>query len=739
MSTVSVAGDAEQETDGIIASIRRTFPEHIPLYACSALFCSAILGLAAFYRVPLAMDAGVAIAFATAVALFASFTALGLVIGGIGQLLDSFRAQSPHPLEDLRDWAGRQFLQGDRPGNAFHAIIALVPLLAGCDAVKEVITRIHPFSWDATFSQWDRVIGLGRPPWEWLQPFLGHPAITAGLNVFYEFWFLLILGSLLWEAFSPRRDAVRAQYLIAFALVWFVAGTVLAIVFSSAGPCYFGRLHLGYDPYAAQMTYLRDTARHWPLWSLDLQDALWNAYTGKAGAISGISAMPSIHVSASVLLALLGNRRGRVWGILFGLYAGLIFLGSIHLAWHYAVDGIAGAFLAVLLWKLAGIIVTADIRALRTGLAAVKRDVALPVSASIVRTFPDHIPIYVCAILFCGATLAATRIYHIQLEASAGLFFLGMVGQFLVLGLAGLALFEFVALVRAGCPDKPLSILANRIKMRLLSEDRPGNVFHALVALTPLMVSFTAMKDQIPAIHPFAWDKTFMEWDRWLGMGRLPWEILQPWLGHAWITAGINFFYDAWFLVMFCVLFSQAFSARNSVLRNQFLLAFAFAWFIGGNVLASIFSSAGPCFYGLLKIGPDPYAAQMAYLHATAAQWPVWSIGVQDTLWTSYIDGHGAVSGISAMPSMHVTVAVLLAIWGWRAHRWLGWSLSAFAALIVVGSIHLAWHYAVDGIAAIVLATLFWITAGAIIRATMRQHVARGGIPARVLPEASRA
>jgi hypothetical protein len=91
---------------------------------------------------------------------------------------------------------------------------------------------------------------------------------------------------------------------------------------------------------------------------------------------------------------------------------------------------------------------------------------------SIRRTFPDHIPIYACAILFCGATLIVTQIYHIKLEADAGLFFLGMMGQFLCLGLAGLAVFEFVALLRAGCPDRPLAILANRIATRLMSEVR---------------------------------------------------------------------------------------------------------------------------------------------------------------------------------------------------------------------------------------------------------------------------
>ena len=353
--------------------------------------------------------------------------------------------------------------------------------------------------------------------------------------------------------------------------------------------------------------------------------------------------------------------------------------------------------------------------------------------ASIRRTFRENAPLYLCAFLFCGITLVVTKIYGLAFEASAGLFFLGMVGEFVFLGLSLLALFEFMGLVRSGFPDRPLAIMATRMTGRLIAEDRPGNIFHSMLALTPLMVSFAALKDQIPAIHPFAWDKSFMEWDRVIGMGRQPWEILQPWLGHAWITVGINFAYDGWFLLMFLVLFSQAFAAKSSALRLQFLLAFSFAWFIGGNVLAVALSSAGPCFYGLLFPGHSPYAAQIAYLDAVSRDWPVWSVNVQHTLWNDYIAGHGRLGGISAMPSMHVTIAALMAIWGWRVSRVTGSALTAFALVIFIGSIHLAWHYAVDGIAGIALAALFWAMAGAVVRASERYSVGHG---AAVIPTA---
>ncbi|HEY8950138.1 MAG TPA: phosphatase PAP2 family protein [Rhizomicrobium sp.] len=733
ISPVSLAADTQQELPGWAASIRRTFVDHLPLYICAIAFCGIIFAILTAYDVPFIPDAGAILALLTAFALFSGFTIFGLLVGGIATVIDAARRGDPHPIRTVRTWSSDQFSLGDRPGNAFHAIVIFTPLLVACDGLKEVITRINPFSWDETFSQWDRVLGKGHLPWERLQPLIGHPAITSAFSVAYDMWFLLILGSLLWEGFSPRRDGVRIQYLIAFAFVWFIAGNLLAIAFSSAGPCYFGFLHSGANPYAPQMAYLRHTAEHWPIWSLTLQDALWKAYAGESGAISGISAMPSIHVTSSVLLALLAFRRNRVLGIVLWIYAAIIFIGSIHLAWHYAVDGIAGMLFAIVAWTAAGRIARADCATPLLRLRVKALETLKLVSASFVRTFPDHIPLYVCAVLFCAATLALTAFYRIQLEASTGLFFLSMVGQFLILGFAGLATFEFIQLIRAGFPDRPLGTLLKRIGERLLRQDRPGNILHSLIVLTPLMISFSAVKLQIPKIHPFAWDQTFTNWDRAIGMGRLPWEILQPFLGYPWITAGLNLAYDAWFLLMFGVLFSQAFAARSSTLRMQFLLAFSFAWFIAGNILAAIFSSAGPCFYGLLNLGPDPYAAQLTYLHAAAAHWPSWSLEMQDTtvqkiLWTSYVANSDGLGGISAMPSMHLAASTLLALVTWRINRKLGIAFAIFLALIFLGSIHLAWHYAVDGIAGMVLAVLFWVVAGAIARASesyrMDKHTA---------------
>ena len=69
------------------------------------------------------------------------------------------------------------------------------------------------------------------------------------------------------------------------------------------------------------------------------------------------------------------------------------------------------------------------------------------------------------------------------------------------------------------------------------------------------------------------------------------------------------------------------------------------------------------------------------------------------------------------MPSMHVGSSVLLAIVAFAAgNRWLGRCLSVFAAIIFIGSIHLAWHYAVDSYLAWAMMLLIWWTVGPLAR-----------------------
>jgi membrane-associated phospholipid phosphatase len=115
-----------------------------------------------------------------------------------------------------------------------------------------------------------------------------------------------------------------------------------------------------------------------------------------------------------------------------------------------------------------------------------------------------------------------------------------------------------------------------------------------------------------------------------------------------------------------------------------------------------LFSSAGPCYFGQITGLPDPYLPLMTYLNDADQVHRVWALGAQAALWHNYaLREFTMVSGISAMPSMHVALATLFALVCWRTKRWLGIVMSIYAVLIMIGSVHLGWHYAIDGYAGI--------------------------------------
>ncbi|WP_119388624.1 phosphatase PAP2 family protein [Taklimakanibacter lacteus] len=291
-----------------------------------------------------------------------------------------------------------------------------------------------------------------------------------------------------------------------------------------------------------------------------------------------------------------------------------------------------------------------------------------------------------------------------------------------VIFLMGVGAFWFVIrelflLWWTGYQGSPTRELGRRIASDLVAPQRLANIFHAAMLLSIFMSAFNTLKVLIPILNPFQWDPTFMEWDRLVHFGVHPYDILQPLLGHPQITFGVNFVYNLWYFVMLSVWMWQCFAKEDSALRQRFLVAFIITWFLGTNVLGTIFSSVGPTFYGRLLGEPDPFLPLMTYLRETAQLFPLWAVDTQDALWESYIAGQGLVAGISAMPSMHVGSSVLLVIIAFAAgKRRLGWCLSAFTAVIFLGSIHLAWHYAIDGYAGAAVALVGWYVAGWLVR-----------------------
>jgi len=189
--------------------------------------------------------------------------------------------------------------------------------------------------------------------------------------------------------------------------------------------------------------------------------------------------------------------------------------------------------------------------------------------------------------------------------------------------------------------------------------------------------------------------------------------------------------YTLWYGVALGVLTWQLWSA-NRALRNQFLLALVGCWIVLGTILASALSSVGPCFYALLTGKEEPFAQLMTYLSMVDDRYGLNALRLQDALWASYLDPVNLpFIGIAAMPSLHVAVAVLWVLLARRVHRWLFIGFAAYAVAIFLGSVHLGWHYAIDGYVSAAVVPILWWGAGRAV--AWEQRWRTGPIPTSAL------
>ncbi len=334
----------------VYAAAVQTFHNHLVFTILVLLYASAMLLAAHLYNV----EHRVRLSFYSV-----DLMTMLLMFGGVycvmhvAYMLAKVRPE--HPLQFAVQEIRHNCLQRERLVNALPVVLLLPVFMSSFTSFKIMLPEINPFSWDELFAAWDRQIHAGSQPWQWLHPVFGYPVMTTVVNFFYNSWFFVMFSVVLWQAFTLRRPVLRMRFLLTFVLLWILLGTVGAIVLSSAGPCYYGRLVDGPDIYRPLMEYLRSADTHCPVWALDAQQMLWESYTNeKAHEVAGISAMPSMHVSMVVLFALIGWKTNRRAGLSLTIYALIILIGCVHLAWHYAIDAYLAIVLTCLIWWIVG-------------------------------------------------------------------------------------------------------------------------------------------------------------------------------------------------------------------------------------------------------------------------------------------------------------------------------------------------------------------------------------------------
>lgn len=214
-------------------------------------------------------------------------------------------------------------------------------------AWKAGLPELHPFAFDATLAKLDHALH-GRSPWRYLTWFT-RPEPLRLIDAFYTTWYLAFVAVVVawgWAKPSPRRR----QFLTAMMLTW-VVGSLAAILVSSAGPIYYTRVTGMHDHYTELLARLQAV----PLAANRLHVLLWETYVHPSATFAkGIAAFPSLHVAMPALYAVSTPPRWRGLRWLWILLTVITFIGSIVLAWHYALDGYAGILLALGCWWVAG-------------------------------------------------------------------------------------------------------------------------------------------------------------------------------------------------------------------------------------------------------------------------------------------------------------------------------------------------------------------------------------------------
>lgn len=245
---------------------------------------------------------------------------------------------------------------------------------------------------------------------------------------------------------------------------------------------------------------------------------------------------------------------------------------------------------------------------------------------------------------------------------------------------------------------------------RIFAPRQWANLFAGILLVNLMVVfqaSFTGIKNLLLVFDGgFQGDLFYAEIDRKLHFGIDPWRILYAYGQSAVVRSVVELNYNAvWFLICFGTLFYVATCLREASKRSRYMLEFMIVWVVLGNVLAGLSLSAGPAFYGFITGDFARFADQIAFLaqsrgahSASLYQAYLWQL---QSLGTTGMGG-----GIAAFPSVHVGLITMNALYLLEHSRKWGAVAVVYMLFVLASSVYLAWHYAIDGYAAIVVVML---------------------------------
>lgn len=243
---------------------------------------------------------------------------------------------------------------------------------------------------------------------------------------------------------------------------------------------------------------------------------------------------------------------------------------------------------------------------------------------------------------------------------------------------------------------------------------RWGDIAVALSSLILTISCFSVFKAVAVGNGGYGFDEMFIAWDRAIFGGNDPWTLTHALLGSAFATKVIDFLYHPAFLPMVLGYIACVSMQGKPALRYTYMASYLVGFLIIGMLMANALHSAGPAYDGTLFGDGTTYAPLREQLAAHNAEaGPFAAVFAQQYLLNLHqTDGIGFGGEISAMPSMHIVLAALWMLAGWHINRVLGMVLTVYTATIWLGSVHLGWHYFVDGLIALLVLGVIWYATG---------------------------
>jgi hypothetical protein len=310
------------------------------LGACAAISVVAGQGLAAAFGMRAPRLAPMLVVLPLMLILVAAAASLLAYV-----LWLAIREREPKPiprvLATIREYASIDFF-----ATRLAPLVLVGICLSNFNVFKVLIPHVNPFFLDGFLSDLDRWV-FGTDPWRLTHALIG-PLGTRIVDGVYALWFPAWLLAILHFSLFADRDLQR-RFFLSFLAAWVVVGIVLATLMSSAGPCFLGLIDHPYADRYAGLLPLKDAP-----FATRAQHYLADAYrSGALGTASGISAMPSVHIAVAAIMVLAFRCYGRLAFAASLFFYLMIFVGSVHLGWHYVSDGVIATAASLLLWRLA--------------------------------------------------------------------------------------------------------------------------------------------------------------------------------------------------------------------------------------------------------------------------------------------------------------------------------------------------------------------------------------------------